>query len=94
MNSGMPIVERRSHSLAVSYYFDPENGNPRTDATIYEPSPDFKFLNDTGYYILIATDVNTINGQLTFTLWGTSDGRQGSYSARKGQLVDQPWGNT
>ena len=81
MNSGMPIVERRSHSLAVSYYFDPENGTPGTDATIYEPSPDFKFLNDTGYYILIATDVNTINGQLTFTLWGTSDGRQGSYSA-------------
>ena len=34
MNSGMPIVERRSHSLAVSYYFDPENGNP-------EPTPPF-----------------------------------------------------
>lgn len=81
MNSGLPIVERRNHSLVVRYYNDPQNGNPGTDATIYEPAPDFKFLNDTGNYILLATDVDTTTGVLTFTLWGTSDGRVGSYSA-------------
>lgn len=81
MNAGLRIVERRNHSLVVRYYNDPANGNPGTDATIYEPSPDFQFLNDTGAFILFTTDVNAETGQLTFTLWGTSDGRRGSYSA-------------
>ena len=81
MNSGLPIVERQNHSLVVSYYNDPQNGNPGTDATIYDPSPDFKFLNDTGHYILFATEVDETTSILTFTFWGTSDGRSGSYSA-------------
>ncbi|MEK7665986.1 MAG: VanW family protein [Patescibacteria group bacterium] len=81
MSAGLPIVERQNHSLAVSYYNDPQNGNPGTDATIYDPSPDFKFLNDTGNYILFATEMDESTGALIFTLWGTSDGRKGSYSA-------------
>jgi vancomycin resistance protein YoaR len=80
MNSGMPITERRNHSLVVSYYGDPVNKNPGTDATVYEPSPDFKFLNDTGNYILLQTSMDEENGQLYFTLWGTSDGRKGYYT--------------
>lgn len=80
MKSGMTITARRNHSLVVRYYNDPSNGNPGTDATIYDPSPDFKFLNDTGNYLLITTEMNTETGALAFTLWGTSDGRKGSYS--------------
>lgn len=80
MNSGMPITERRNHSLVVSYYADPVNGNPGTDATIYEPILDFKFLNDTGNYLLLQTDINYKKQQLTFTLWGKSDGRKGWYT--------------
>ena len=80
MMSGLPVTERRNHSLVVRYYNDQRNNLPGTDATIYDPSPDFKFLNDTGHDILIATDVNTETGDLTFTFWGTSDGRKGSYS--------------
>lgn len=80
MNSGLPIVERRNHSLVVSYYNDPRNGNPGTDATIYDPSPDFKFTNDTGNYILIVTSMNNATGDLNFTFWGTNDGRKGEYS--------------
>lgn len=80
MKSGMTITARRSHSLVVRYYNDPSNGNPGTDATIYDPAPDFKFLNDTGNYLLITTEMNTATGDLAFTLWGTSDGRKGSYS--------------
>jgi len=79
MNSGMPILERRNHSLVVSYYNDRENGLPGTDATVYEPNPDFRFLNDTGNYILIQTDIEQETNQLIFTLWGTSDGRKGWY---------------
>ncbi len=81
MNSGLPITERSNHSLVVSYYNDPSNGNPGTDATIYDPAPDLRFLNDTGNYILFTTDVDLDNHILTFTFWGTSDGRKGYYSA-------------
>lgn len=80
MNSGMDITERRNHSLVVSYYNDPSNNLPGTDATIYDPAPDFKFKNDTGSYVLIQTSVNVEKGDLKFTLWGTKDGRKGSYT--------------
>jgi len=80
MNSGMPITERRNHSLVVNYYNDHRNNKPGTDATIYDPAPDFRFKNDTGNYILITTEMNVSNGDLRFTLWGTGDGREGSYT--------------
>jgi len=80
MGAGLPITERRNHSLVVSYYNDPRNHNPGTDATIYDPAPDLKFVNDTGHFILITTAMNSENGDLTFTLWGTSDGRKGEYT--------------
>jgi vancomycin resistance protein YoaR len=80
MNGGLEITERRNHSLSVFYYNDPVNHLPGTDATIYDPAPDFKFRNDTEHYILIDTDVDYDNMQLVFTIWGTSDGREGSYT--------------
>ncbi|MDQ5952150.1 MAG: binding 4 protein [Patescibacteria group bacterium] len=83
MNSGLEIAERRNHSLVVSYYNDPSNGQPGTDATIYDPSPDLKITNDTGHYIMLITTVDAAKSQLTFTFWGTSDGRQGSYTPPK-----------
>jgi vancomycin resistance protein YoaR len=81
MMGGMPITMRRNHSLVVHYYNDPRNGNPGTDATIYDPAPDFRFVNDTGHHILIQTDMNTRTAELNFTLWGTNDGRSASYTA-------------
>lgn len=81
MEGGMPITERRNHSLVVSYYGDARNGNPGTDATLYEPWPDFKFTNDTGHHVLIQTSMDEKTGELAFALWGTSDGRDASYSA-------------
>lgn len=80
MNSGMDITQRRNHSLVVSYYADPVNGNPGTDATLYEPLLDLKFMNDTGNYLLLQTDIDYKRQQLTFTLWGKPDGRTGSYT--------------
>jgi len=80
MNSGMDITQRRNHSLVVSYYADPVNGNPGTDATLYEPILDLKFKNDTGNYLLLQTDIDYKKQQLTFTLWGKPDGRTGSYT--------------
>lgn len=80
MNSGLSITKRQNHSLAVGYYGDPATGNPGTDATVYDPAPDFRFKNDTADYALLETDMNVAKGILTFRLWGTADGRQGSYS--------------
>lgn len=88
MNTGLQIDERRNHSLVVSYYNDPLNGNPGTDATLYDPAPDFKFTNDTNHHILLTTDVNVSNGRLTFTFWGTSDGRKGYYTP---PVVNRRW---
>ena len=81
MNSGMEITQRRNHSLVVHYYNDPSNGLPGTDATIYDPAPDFRFLNDTGHHILVQTRMNEGTQDLIFELWGTSDGRAGAYTA-------------
>lgn len=81
MNSALEITERRNHSLVVSYYNDARNGLPGTDATIYEPHPDFRFLNDTGFHILITSNINLNTSELSFTFWGTNDGRKGYYSA-------------
>lgn len=76
MMSGQEIVERRSHSWAVSYYN--YNGKAGVDATIYDPSPDFKFKNSTDHYMLWRTRIEGYN--LYFELWGTSDGRNGYFT--------------
>ncbi|MEK7481187.1 MAG: VanW family protein [Patescibacteria group bacterium] len=81
MNSGMPITQRTNHGLVVTYYNDPSNNNPGTDATIYDPAPDFRFKNDTGNYLLFVAEMDMKKSELRFTLWGTSDGRKGSYTA-------------
>jgi len=80
MNSGLDITERQNHSLVVNYYNDLSNGLPGTDATIYDPAPDFKFMNDTRHHILIQTAMDEVNQDLIFTIWGTNDGRKASYT--------------
>ncbi len=67
--TGLPITERRNHSYRVSYY-EPAG----TDATIYTPRPDLKFLNDTENNILIQARFEGTN-DMYFDFWGTSDGR-------------------
>lgn len=71
MAAGLPVLERQNHSYSVSYYL--EDGLPGTDATIYPPHPDFRFLNDTGNYVLFQTRIEGDN--LYYELWGTKDGR-------------------
>lgn len=83
MNSGLEITQRRNHSLVVGYYNDHRNGLPGTDATIYDPAPDFRFKNDTDSYALITTEMNAYTGDLFFTIWGTSKGVKGSYTQPK-----------
>jgi vancomycin resistance protein YoaR len=66
--AGLPITERHNHSFAISYYTWPYSA-PGVDATIYYPQVDFKFVNDTGHYLLMQT---TMKGtDLKFDFFGT-----------------------
>lgn len=68
LNAGLKVTERRNHSYPVQYY-SPQG----TDATIYLPSPDLKFVNNTPNFILFQA---TIEGnKLIFDIFGESDGR-------------------
>ena len=69
LSSGLPITMRQNHSYRVSYY-EPAG----TDATIYNPAPDLRFINDTGNNILIQTKITGDNARFEF--WGTKDGRR------------------
>jgi len=68
LDAGVPITERKNHSYRVSYY-EPAG----TDATIYDPKPDFRFINDTENHILFTTEID--GNELIFRFYGTSDGR-------------------
>ena len=69
--AGMPIVERYNHGYVVGWY-----GAPGLDATIYTPTVDFRFRNDTGNYILIDPVVDSVAGAITFNFYGTKPERQ------------------
>lgn len=69
--AGVPLIERWPHAFRVSYYEPPKG----LDATIYSPSVDLKWVNDTGHYILIHTYVDKANKILTFRYYGTKSGR-------------------
>ncbi len=74
LNAGLPITERYAHAYRVGYY--EQDSPPGIDATIYVPSVDLKFKNDTGNYILIQSAIDPSIQRLTFFLYGTSDGRK------------------
>lgn len=73
MDAGLPITDRSPHAYRVYYY--EQDAPPGFDATVYSPTVDFKFKNDTPGYILIQAYPNPRNFALTFEIYGTKDGR-------------------
>ncbi|HEY9152247.1 MAG TPA: VanW family protein [Anaerolineales bacterium] len=78
LNAGFPVVERVPHAYRVSWYEESSSGtiNPNfagMDATVYFPLVDFKFTNDSPYWILMET--NTGSDYLTWQFYSTPDGR-------------------
>lgn len=76
---GFPIVERYSHAYRVGYYERGTPGGwsgPGLDATVYTPLVDFKFQNDTPYWLLMETYVTPSNGRIQWKFYSTSDGRE------------------
>ncbi len=71
LKAGLPITNRTAHAYRVGYY---EQGfPPGLDATIFYPSVDLKFKNDTASNILIQSYV--VGTTLYVDLYGTPDGR-------------------
>lgn len=71
LNAGLPVVARTAHAYRVGYY---EQGfPPGLDATVFAPSVDFKFKNDTPAHVLIQAYTEGIT--LYVDLYGTDDGR-------------------
>ena len=68
LDTGLPITMRKNHSYRVSYY-EPAG----TDATIYDPWPDLRFINDLTNHILIQAKIS--GDELAFEFWGRRDGR-------------------
>jgi vancomycin resistance protein YoaR len=79
--SGFPIIERHPHAYRVRYYekiagnrIDPTLAG--LDATVYVPEVDFKFKNDTPFWLLMETEVSVKNNTITWRFYSTSDGRK------------------
>jgi vancomycin resistance protein YoaR len=89
---GFPVVERIPHAYRVSYYEQTASGSVDTrlaglDATVYFPLVDFKFTNDTPYWILMETYMGS--SSLTWKFYSTSDGRSVTWETTGPQNVAQ-----
>jgi len=73
LNAGLPITERHAHAYRVHYYED--DLGPGFDATVFAPTADLKFKNNTGHYILIQRKIDIPKKKLVFELYGTRDDR-------------------
>jgi vancomycin resistance protein YoaR len=89
---GFQIDERYAHAYRVGYYEQTANGhNPDyagLDATVYAPVVDFRFTNDTPYWLLMETYISGTS--LTWKFYSTSDGRTVEWSTSGLQNVVEP----
>lgn len=66
--AGFPVTDRRNHSYAVSYY------KPLgLDATVYPPSVEMKFVNDTPHHMLMQSF--TEGSKAYYNFYGTKTNR-------------------
>jgi len=75
LNAGLPIVKRTAHAYRVAYY-EQHGFKPGLDATVFSPSVDFQFKNDTDHHILVQVVVDQVNSKLQVDIYGTRDGRK------------------
>ena len=88
--AGLPILERHRHLYRVRYY--EQGGNPiGFDASIWQPTLDVKFMNDTEGAIMVRTVFDRRRQTLKFELWGTPTNRQVEISDHQlSNWVDAP----
>jgi len=85
-NAGLQITRRVGHSHVVNFY---EN-ILGFDATVFTPSVDFRWRNDTAapVYVVGTTDVGA--ARVTFQIYGSNDGRKVSYQGPFPKNWQQP----
>ncbi|MGA9192338.1 MAG: VanW family protein [Anaerolineales bacterium] len=77
---GYQIVERNPHAYRVLYYEQgPNSPGPGLDATVFVPMVDFKFTNNSPYWLLMETYI--YGNQLVWKFYSTSDGRTVDWSS-------------
>jgi vancomycin resistance protein YoaR len=83
--SGLQILERHSHAYRVGYYEQTSSGHNQNlagmDASVFVPIVDFKFKNDSPYWLLMETYVSPSNYSLTWKFYSTEDGRTVNYTS-------------
>ncbi len=92
--AGYPIVERYSHAYRVGYYEQTASGWDDNlaglDATVFVPVVDFKFTNNTPYWLLMETYFKPNQRSLTWKFYSTSDGRTVEWETSGPQNVVDP----
>jgi len=78
--AGLPITERHAHAFYISWYDEfglgPQGNGQGMDASIYTGVNDLKFVNDTGNWLLMQTEVDDVRQVLAVRLYGTKPGRE------------------
>lgn len=74
--AGLPINERWQHVYRVSYYEIGDGIAPGFDASIYQPTLNLLFTNDTANYLMIRSEYNEDAGRLRFYLIGSPERRR------------------
>ena len=69
--AGLPILERHQHSYSVSYY-DP----PGFEATVYAPSKNLRFRNDTARALWVQVDWDASSKRLALNFFGAQPTRR------------------
>lgn len=75
LNTGLPVVKRTAHAYRVGYY-EQHGFKPGFDATIFSPSVDFQFKNDTNGHLLVQVRVNQAIAKIEVDIYGTADDRR------------------
>jgi vancomycin resistance protein YoaR len=90
---GYQIDERWFHAYRVKYYEQTANGGhdenlAGLDATVFAPQVDFRFTNDSPYWLLMETYAGTHS--LTWKFYSTSDGRTVDWNTSGLQNIVKP----
>jgi vancomycin resistance protein YoaR len=86
---GFPIVERNAHAYRVGYY-EYGNGQPGLDAAVFTPVVDLKFQNNLESWLLIEVYVDVPGRIITYSFYGTGDGREVTVSKPEVTNQKQP----
>jgi len=90
---GYQVDERWFHAYRVKYYEQTASGGhddnlAGLDATVFAPQVDFRFANDTPYWLLMETYVGSHS--LTWKFYSTSDGRTVDWKTSGLQNIVEP----